>query len=252
MRPKVRGVAGLLLAGPLCLSMMQGVPAAPAGKGTAPAQVPPAQVPPAQVAPAQVPPVAAAPAAAPAAPSQAAPQAASPTPAAGPTLEQPCGTQAARFESAKGFKMVITRAGQVRTTNPLRPLTPEVNEVLQVVIAGKVATAYGPDFATLRRGGAASGIEAMLGSPIHWEPTLPTFPDPIAIVTEEGTPLAQLTFRACEAPPAVKAPKVPKAEARKKALPARGAEGRRGPEDAPRILHAPGGDRRVAATSAWR
>ncbi|MEE7491043.1 hypothetical protein [Methylobacterium oryzae] len=217
MRPKVRGVAGLLLAGPLCLSMMQGVPAAPAGKGTAPAQVPPAQVPPAQVAPAQVPPVAAAPAAAPAAPSQAAPQAASPTPAAGPTLEQPCGTQAARFESAKGFKMVITRAGQVRTTNPLRPLTPEVNEVLQVVIAGKVATAYGPDFATLRRGGAASGIEAMLGSPIHWEPTLPTFPDPIAIVTEEGTPLAQLTFRACEAPPAVKAPKVPKAEARKKA-----------------------------------
>ncbi|MGT2486864.1 hypothetical protein ACU4GA_14650 [Methylobacterium oryzae CBMB20] len=217
MRPKVRGVAGLLLAGPLCLSMMQGVPAAPAGKGTAPAQVPPAQVPPAQVAPAQVPPVAAAPAAAPAAPSQAAPQAASPTPAAGPTLEQPCGTRAARFESAKGFKMVITRAGQVRTTNPLRPLTPEVNEVLQVVIAGKVATAYGPDFATLRRGGAASGIEAMLGSPIHWEPTLPTFPDPIAIVTEEGTPLAQLTFRACEAPPAVKAPKVPKAEARKKA-----------------------------------
>ncbi|WP_331327645.1 hypothetical protein [Methylobacterium fujisawaense] len=113
--------------------------------------------------------------------------------------------------------MVITRAGQVRTTNPLRPLTPEVNEVLQVVIAGKVATAYGPDFTTLRRGGAASGVEAMLGSPIHWEPTLPTFPDPIAIVSEEGTPLAQLTFRACEAPPAVKAPKVPKAEARKKA-----------------------------------
>ncbi len=218
MRLRARGVAGLLLAGPLCLSMMQSVPAAPAGKPAAPAQVAPAQVPPAQVPPAQVPPVPAAPAAAaPATPGQIDPRAASPTPAAGPTLEQPCGTQAARFESAKGFKMVITRAGQVRTTNPLRPLTTEVNEVLQVVIAGKVATAYGPDFTTLRRGGAASGVEAMLGSPIQWEPTLPTFPDPIAIVTEEGTPLAQLTFRACEAPPAVKAPKVPKAEARKKA-----------------------------------
>ncbi|MGU3480261.1 hypothetical protein ACLBX8_31875, partial [Methylobacterium sp. D48H] len=95
--------------------------------------------------------------AAPPPPGQAAPQAATPPPAPGPTLEQPCGTQAARFESAKGFKMVITRAGQVRTTNPLRPLTTEVNEVLQVVIAGKAATAYGPDFTTLRRGGAASG-----------------------------------------------------------------------------------------------
>lgn len=113
--------------------------------------------------------------------------------------------------------MVITRSGQIRTTNPLRPLTPELNEVLLVVIAGKVATAYGPDFTTLRRGGAPAGIEAMLGGPIRWQPTLPTFPDPIAIVTEEGTPLAQLTFRACETPPAVKAPKEPKAEARKKA-----------------------------------
>lgn len=212
MKRCARGVAGLLLAGPLCLSTMH-VTAAPAGK---PAAAVPAPAAPPQAAPAQVAPVPAAPAATPP-PGQAAPQAASPTPAAGPTLEQPCGTQAARFESAKGFKMVITRAGQVRTTNPLRPLTPEVNEVLQVVIAGKVATAYGPDFTTLRRGGAASGVEAMLGSPIHWEPTLPTFPDPIAIVSEEGTPLAQLTFRACEAPPAVKAPKVPKAEARKKA-----------------------------------
>lgn len=217
MKRCARGVAGLLLAGPLCLSTMQAT-AAPAGKPAAavPASAAPPQAAPAQVAPAPAAPAPAAPAAT-APPGQAAPQAASPTPAAGPTLEQPCGTQAARFESAKGFKMVITRAGQVRTTNPLRPLTPEVNEVLQVVIAGKVATAYGPDFTTLRRGGAASGVEAMLGSPIHWEPTLPTFPDPIAIVSEEGTPLAQLTFRACEAPPAVKAPKVPKAEARKKA-----------------------------------
>jgi hypothetical protein len=90
-----------------------------------------------------------------------------------------------------------------------------VNEVLQVVIAGKVATAYGPDFSTLRRGTAPATIEAMLGGPIHWQPALPTLPDPIAIVTEEGATLAQLAFRACEDPPAVKA--APKPQAKKKA-----------------------------------
>lgn len=203
MRPFACGAGRLLLAAPLCLSMGQAVPAAPAGN------------PPAPAAPAQAAPAPATPAPAPASEPPAA-QVPTPTPAAGPPLAQPCGTSAARFENGKGFKMVITRAGQVRTTNPLRPLTPEVNEVLQVVIAGKVATAYGPDFTTLRRGSAASAIEAMLGGPIRWQPALPTFPDPIAIVTEEGTPLAQLSFRACESPPAVKAPK---AEARKKAPP---------------------------------
>lgn len=135
-------------------------------------------------------------------------------PAAGPPPAQPCGSSAARFENGKGFKMVITRAGQVQTTNPLRPLTPETNEVLLVVVAGKVATAYGPDFATLRRGSAPAAIEAMLGGPIKWQPSLPTLPDPITIVSEEGSPLAQLAFRACETPPAVKAP--PTTQARKK------------------------------------
>jgi hypothetical protein len=190
MRASVRASAGLLLAVPLCLSLGQAV--AQAGRAAPPAPAPAAPDP----APSVTPPVQSAP------------------PAAPPAVEQPCGARAARFESGKGFRMVIVRAGQVRTTNPLRPLTPEVNEVLQVVIAGKVATAYGPDFATLRRGSAPAGIEAMLGGPIRWQPALPALPDPLTIVSEEGTPLAQLAFRACEDPPAVKAP--PKPEARKK------------------------------------
>jgi hypothetical protein len=70
----------------------------------------------------------------------------------------------------------------------------------------------------------------MLGGPIRWQPALPTFPDPIAIVSEEGTPMAQLTFRACEEPPAVKAP--PKVEARKKS-PARRAASKAAAEKAP-------------------
>lgn len=150
--------------------------------------------------------------------------------AAGPPPTQPCGASAARFENGKGFKMVVTRSGQVQTTNPLRPLTPEVNEVLLVVIAGKVATAYGPDFSTLRRGSGPAAIEAMLGGPIKWQPTLPALPDSITIVSEEGTALAQLAFQACETPPAVKAP--PKAEARKKA-PARRAPPKAAAQKAP-------------------
>ncbi|KST57799.1 hypothetical protein AO398_06885 [Methylobacterium sp. GXS13] len=188
MRAVILGTARLMLA----------LLAAPAALA-APASQPPAQVPPAPVAPALAEPA----------------PAPDPTPAAAPPAEQPCGTRAARYEGGKGFTMVVTRAGQVKTTNPLRPLTPEVNEVLQVVIAGKVATAYGPDFTSLRRGTAPATIEAMLGGPIRWEPSLPTLADPIAIVTEEGSTLAQLTFRACQDAPAVKA--APKPQAKKKA-----------------------------------
>ena len=186
MRPVLRGASRVILAVLAC-------PIAATVGAAAPAAQPAIQA-----APVQVPPV----------------PGADPTPEAGPGLAQPCGARAARYESGKGFNMVITRAGQVRVANPLRPLTPEVTEVLQVVIAGKIATAYGPDFATLRRGTAPAAVEAMLGGSIQWQPTLPTLADPIAIVSEEGTPLAQLTFRACEEAPAVKA--APKPQAKKK------------------------------------
>ncbi len=193
--PGRRGTA-LLLAVSLPLSIgpaawaapAQQVPAAPVATTATP--VPPSQAP-------------------------AAPPLNEPTPSAGLPPGQPCGASAARFENGKTFKMVVARAGQIQTTNPLRPLTPEVNEVLLVVIGGKVATAYGPDFTALRRGSAPAAVEAMLGGPIKWRPTLPTLPDSMTIVSEEGAPLAQLTFQACETPPAVKTP--PKAEARKKA-----------------------------------
>lgn len=185
MRPRVRRGAALLLAASLPLSIGEAARAAPTQQSPA------------------------VPAPAPAAPADSATT-------AGPPAGQPCGASAARFENGKSFKMTVTRAGQVQTTNPLRPLTPEVNEVLLVVIAGKVATAYGPDFSTLRRGSAPAAIEAMLGGPIKWQPSLPTLPETLSIVSEEGAPLAQLAFRACETPPAVKAPP-PKAEARKKA-----------------------------------
>lgn len=143
-----------------------------------------------------------------------------PMPAASPAAPVACGAQAAGYEDGKGFIVVVTRAGEVRIENPLRPLTPDVSHVLQVVIAGKVATAYGADFTALRRGGAPNAVEAMLGGPIRWQAALPALPDPIAIVAEDGAALAQLSFQACEDPPAVKV--APQPQARRKA-PAKGA-----------------------------
>ena len=137
---------------------------------------------------------------------RAAEQDAPPTPAAGPSVPTACGTQAARYDDGAGFGLAVTRVGQVRVENPLRPLTPEVTRVLQVVIAGKVATAYGPDLTALRRGAAPGAIEAQIGGPIRWEVTLPALPDQIAIVGDDGGALARLAFRACEDPPAVSAP----------------------------------------------
>lgn len=128
-----------------------------------------------------------------------------PTPAAQAPGMQPCGVKAARYEGETGFGVFVTRLGRATLENPLRPLTPEVTQVLQVTIAGKPATAYGPDLSALRRGGALPALQAQLGAPVKWEPALPELPDPLAIVGEDGTPLAALRFRECTDAPAVKA-----------------------------------------------
>ena len=137
-----------------------------------------------------------------------APEAEPATPAANLDALQPCGARAARYEGAKGFDVAVTRIGRASVANPLRPLTPEISQVLQVVIAAKPATAYGPDLATLRRGPAPAALETQLGAPIRWEAALPALPDPLPIVAEDGTPLASLAFRTCIDPPAVAAPPV--------------------------------------------
>lgn len=144
------------------------------------------------------------------APAPEAPPAAAPTPAAlspPPTVaaEPPtaCGARAALYDGAKGFSAHVTKLGRVEVENPLRPLTPEVTQVLQLIIGAKVATAYGPDLTALRRGSAPAVLESQLGGGIRWEPSLPLLPETLTIVSEAGEPLARLGFRACtEAPPA--------------------------------------------------
>ncbi|GJE31642.1 hypothetical protein [Methylobacterium oxalidis] len=171
-----------------------------------------------------------------------------PTPAAGPA-PAPCGAQAARYEDRKGVALWVTRKGRAEVENPLRPLTPEVTQVLQVVIGARVATAYGPDLAALRRGSAPAVLEAQLGGPIRWEAGLPALPDPITIVSEVGETLASLGFRGCTEAPAVKpapvAKKPEKKPARRAAKPdaanpdATKAEGEGAPEGAKALEAAP-------------
>ena len=69
------------------------------------------------------------------------------------------------------------RRGSMSLQNALRPLsgaTPAV--VLQVTISGKVATAHGPDFEEMRRGGPPQQLEEESGSRIMWDKHLGALP----------------------------------------------------------------------------
>ncbi|WP_156376220.1 hypothetical protein [Methylobacterium sp. Leaf117] len=132
-----------------------------------------------------------------------------PTPAANlPGLTVLCETKAALYEGPKDFAVWVTRTGTIVVENPLRPLTPESTRVLEVVIAGKAATAYGPDLFALRRGGSPVALGALLGAPVQWDATPVPLPDTLNIVSEAGQSLAQLGFRECGTAPAVKSPPV--------------------------------------------
>lgn len=139
--------------------------------------------------------------------------AAPPLPAAAGPLAVACDAQAARYEGGKGFSALVIRAGEVKVDNPLRPLTPDLTHVLEVVIGGKRASAYGPDYASLRRGGPPGAMQGSLGAPISWEAAMPALPDSLGIVADDGTALATLTFKTCEPQPTLApepAPKVAK------------------------------------------
>ena len=129
--------------------------------------------------------------------------------AAPPVVCEP--DQAVRYQGARNVDLWVTRSGTITIDNPLRPLTPDVTRVLQVVVAGKVATAYGPDLLSLRRGGSPATLEGTIGGKIHWDASLPPLPDSLPINAETGEPLAELRFRECTAPPSGKLLPPPKA-----------------------------------------
>ncbi|GEO98449.1 hypothetical protein [Methylobacterium haplocladii] len=127
--------------------------------------------------------------------------------------------QAVQYDGPKGFSLWVTRAGSVTIDNPLRPLTPDVTRVLQLVIGDKLATAYGRDLTALRRGASPAALEGLLGGPIRWGAALGSLPDGFDIVSDAGTPLAQMRFKACGTAPAAKAPPAPVARKDGKARP---------------------------------
>ena len=119
--------------------------------------------------------------------------------------------QAVRYQGEKNLDLWVTRSGRITIDNPLRPLTPDVTRVLQVVVAGKVATAYGPDLLSLRRGASPATLEGTIGGRIQWDASLVTLPDSLLINAETGEPLAELRFRECGTAPSGKLLPPPKA-----------------------------------------
>ncbi|CAO4154049.1 hypothetical protein PKCBPO_04102 [Methylorubrum thiocyanatum] len=119
--------------------------------------------------------------------------------------------QAVHYQGTKNIELWVTRSGAITLDNPLRPLTPDVTRVLQVVVAGKVATAYGPDFLSLRRGASPATLEGTIGGKIRWDASLAALPDTLPINAETGELLTELRFRECGAAPSGKLLPPPKA-----------------------------------------
>lgn len=124
--------------------------------------------------------------------------------------------EAVRYEGSAGkapsaaVELWVTRSGLITIDNPLRPLTPDTTRVLQVVIGGKVATAYGPDFQSLHRGAGPAVLEGVIGGAIRWDASLIALPDTFPILSDSGDILAAFTFRACGTAPAAKTLAAPK------------------------------------------
>ena len=114
-------------------------------------------------------------------------------------------------KSTQNAELWVTRSGTITIDNPLRPLTPDVTRVLQVVVGGKIATAYGPDTLSLRRGGSPATLEGTIGGRILWDASLVALPDSLPINTETGQPLTELRFQECGSAPSAKLLPPPKA-----------------------------------------
>lgn len=115
-----------------------------------------------------------------------------------------CSPKAALYAVEKGAKVWITRRGRMEFENPLRPLTPERLVVYQVVVNGRIATAYGPDASLLRQGGAPQQLEREV-APIKWQGGADGLPGELRIVAEDGRVLVgALRFVECAEAPSAK------------------------------------------------
>lgn len=112
-----------------------------------------------------------------------------------------CAGMTAVYAGPKGLRLVATRYGSVSPENPLRPLSGNRIEVLQVAVNGRVATAFGPDPENMRQGPDPKRLETTLGAPISW--SAEAYPELIRIVAEDGRVLIDaLRFQECAGAPA--------------------------------------------------
>ena len=147
-----------------------------------------------------------------------------------------CGTMAALYEADKELKLWVMRSGTIERDAALNPLSGQGSDVvLQVNVGGSIATAYGPNFASLLRGGPSERLEAERGRRIAWSAKLDRLPDALQIVSEDGSgTLARFRFKQCRAAPSAKpdTPRLVKAKPRK-APPPPEARGQEAPSSPP-------------------
>jgi hypothetical protein len=128
------------------------------------------------------------------------PQWESPAPRDVTSAEVTC-RDSASYSAGAGPDVRVTRRGYLDEINPLRPAAHGHRvQVLQVSIAGKTATAYGPGFQAMHRGPGPKQLEQTMDAGITWERALGPLPSTIVIVAEDGPEvIARLQFQTCAA-----------------------------------------------------
>lgn len=116
-----------------------------------------------------------------------------------------CSPRAALYQAGKGPKVWVLRQGtMVLAENPLRPLSRDEVVVLEVVVNGRRATAFGPDMDHLRQGGTPKSVEREGREPIRWA-AAGAAPAAMRVVAEDGRVLlGPMSFGGCDDPPAAK------------------------------------------------
>lgn len=131
--------------------------------------------------------------------------------AATPPQGQACGAQAAKYATDKGLAIWVTRRGTMVQENPLRPLTASRFVILQVVVKGRLATAYGPDYGHLQQGYSPRDLEKDGAASISWAEAADDLPDGIQVVADDGRALfGPMRFVSCGEAPLTKVTASPK------------------------------------------
>jgi hypothetical protein len=110
-----------------------------------------------------------------------------------------CVGSSAIYWAGSGPRVHVLRRGAVSEQKPLEPKSvPRESVVLEVLINAKAATAFGPSFDEMRRGGPPRQLEEETGSPIRWSSDLAGLPLTLKIIAEDGPQVvARLGFEGC-------------------------------------------------------